>query len=57
MENLVGLTLKSAKENLKDRDYRIVRIDGVGMMITCDFRTDRVNLEVENNIIVKTYNG
>lgn len=57
MENLVGLTLKSAKENLKDRDYRIVRIDGVGMMITCDLRTDRVNLEVENNIIVKTYNG
>ncbi len=57
MENLVGLTLKSAKENLKDRYYRIVRIDGVGMMITCDLRTDRVNLEVENNIIVKTYNG
>ena len=57
MENLVGLTLKSAKENLKDRDYRIVRIDGVGMMITCDFRSDRVNLEVENNIIVRVYGG
>ena len=57
MENLVGLTLKSAKENLKDRDYRIVRIDGVGMMITCDLRTDRVNLEVENNIVVRAYHG
>lgn len=57
MDNLIGLTLNSAREELKDKDYRIVRIDGVGMMITCDFLTDRVNLEVENNIIVKTYNG
>ena len=57
MENLVGLTLESAREELKDKDYRVVKIDGVGMMITCDFRSDRVNLEVENNIIVRVYGG
>ena len=57
MENLVGLTLKSAKENLKDRYYRIVRIDGIGMMITCDFHPDRANLEIENNIVVRAYHG
>ena len=47
MENLVGLTLKSAKENLKDRDYRIVRIDGVGMKmmnlsIIIDFTSEKI---------------
>lgn len=57
MEELIGLTLNSARKELKDKDYRIVRIDGVGMMITCDFRSDRVNLEVENNIIVRTHGG
>lgn len=59
MENLIGLTLEEARSllSVEERDYRTVRIDGVGMMITCDFRTNRVNLEVENNIIVRTYNG
>lgn len=57
IESLKGIDLNSAKEKLKDKEYRIVRIDGVGMMITCDYRTERLNLEVENNIITKVYGG
>ena len=57
MENLIGLTLESAREKLKDKDYRIVKIDNKSMAITDDFNFDRVNLEVENNIIVRNYNG
>lgn len=57
VDSLKGMDLNSAKEKLKDREYRIVRIDGVGMMITCDYRTERLNLEVENNLITKVYGG
>ena len=59
MENLIGLTLEEARSLLsaEQRDYRTVRIDGVGMMISCDFRLERVNLEVENNIVTRTYGG
>jgi hypothetical protein len=57
MENLIGLTLELAKKKLKNKNYRIVRIDGVGMIVTCDFRPERVNLEIENNIVVRVYGG
>lgn len=61
MEGLIGMDLNSAKEKLKDKEYRIVKIDGVGMMITCDYRTERLNLEVENKngvaIITNVYGG
>lgn len=56
-EELIGLTLESAREILKDKKYRIVRIDGKGMMVTCDYRPERLNLEIENNIITKIHNG
>lgn len=56
-QNLIGQTLKSAEKELKDRVYRIVKIDGKGMMITSDCRLDRLNLEIENNIIVNVYEG
>ncbi|HSE99835.1 MAG TPA: hypothetical protein VLA48_02975 [Nitrososphaeraceae archaeon] len=57
IESLKGMDLNSAKEKLKDKEYRIVRIDGVGMMVTCDYRTERLNLEVENNLITNVYGG
>lgn len=61
MNELIGLSLEAAKEKLKGREYRIVKIDGVGMMITCDYRTERLNLEVENKngvaIITNVYGG
>lgn len=57
--DLLGLDLKSAQEKLKQENkiYRIIRIDNVDMIGTCDFNPDRLNLEVENNIIVNVTNG
>jgi len=54
---LVGQTLEFAQKEFKDRYYRIVKIDGKDMMITCDFKPDRLNLEIEKGIIVKVTNG
>lgn len=57
MKHLIGLTLEAAKEKLKDKEYRIVKINGQGMVITRDFRPERLNLEIKNNIIVNVYGG
>lgn len=57
MEELIGLSLEAAKEKLKDKEYRIVKIDGKGMAVTCDFHLDRLNLEIENEIIINVYGG
>ena len=57
MKELIGLDLDSVRKKLENKDFRIVRIDGKGLMITCDFHPDRLNLEVENNIIVNVYGG
>jgi hypothetical protein len=56
-QNLVGQTLISARKELKDRIYRIVKIDGKAMTITDDFKPDRLNLEIENEIITRVYEG
>lgn len=57
MKELIGLDLDLARKKLENKDFRIVRIDGKGLMITCDFHPDRLNLEIENNIIVNVYGG
>jgi hypothetical protein len=56
-QNLVGQTLISAQKELKDRDYRIVKIDGQDMYVTDDIYYDRLNLEIENGIITNVYEG
>lgn len=56
-KELIGIDLNFAKEKLKDTKYRIVKIDGKGVIITRDLHTDRLNLEVENNVIVNVYKG
>lgn len=60
MNNLIGQTLEEARSSLsaqKELKYRIVKTDGKGMIITCDFNPDRLNLEVENGIITNVYEG
>ena len=54
---ITGIDLKSAEEKLKDYKYRIVKIDGTGMIITHDHKPERLNLEIENNTIVNVYGG
>lgn len=38
-------------------DYRIMREDGTNYVGTCDFRSDRLNLEFDNNICIKIEQG
>lgn len=51
--HLIGVEIKSAIKDLdrEDVDYRIVSIDGKGMIITCDFKMERLNLYVVDNKI------
>jgi hypothetical protein len=57
MQSLVGQSLESAQKELENREYRITRIDDKPFMITCDFRSERLNLQIEKGIIVKVTNG
>lgn len=57
MQSLVGQSLESAKKELKDKKYRITRIDNRTMAITDDFVYDRLNLQIEKGIIVKVTGG
>ena len=38
-------------------DYRLVRRDTTHFVLTCDFRPERLNIEVDNGIITKVYEG
>lgn len=64
LEALNGLTLKEVKEKLGSAwTVRIVSIGDTHFMGTCDFRTDRLNVAlsseglVKTNVIVKTFRG
>ena len=54
-EQVIGISeedgIKLISEN--DINYRIVIKDSKPYIITCDLRMDRLNLEIENNIIIK----
>lgn len=54
-----GKDLKSAQEIIKENNfiYRIVRVDNIPMVITDDFKLDRLNLEIYNGIIQNCYGG
>lgn len=57
--DIIGLDLKSAEQIIKSKDlsYRIVRIDDTNFIITRDLKLDRLNLEIENGVIVNCYGG
>jgi len=65
VEDLVGKTIKEATEII-DRvmnpagnivtTIRETEIDGEGMMVTMDFRDDRVNVATANGVITKIMN-
>jgi hypothetical protein len=37
--------------------YRVTVEDGVAYIVTQDFRTDRINVKLENGIVVEAYIG
>ncbi len=55
----VGLDFEEVKLKLFEREinYRIVRRDGKPYIVTCDYNPERVNIELENNIVINIYTG
>jgi len=58
-EYLKRKTYKEAQEICKEAKFtlRVVKEDGNYKIVTRDYRLDRINLELENNIITKVYIG
>ena len=56
---LVGRRLEECREMIKNLgfSYRIVNADGIPFMITADFDSNRLNLTVEDNVIMKVVLG
>jgi hypothetical protein len=59
LEYLKGRTLEEAKEICKDSKFilRVVREDGKSKIVTRDWKLNRLNLELENNIVKEVYIG
>ena len=53
--DFIGLTLEEGieKANKMNYSYRIVREDGDYYFLTQDIREDRINFDLDNNIIVE----
>ncbi len=55
IKKLIGKTEKEGIEIAKSHGYtvRLIKKDGESFVVTMDFRFDRINIEVENDIITK----
>ena len=55
LKSLIGKTKEEGSELCKNAGYdvRIVRVDSIRYIITMDLRFDRVNFELDNNLITK----
>jgi hypothetical protein len=60
-ESLVGLTKENAVKTIKDVSpnllCRVRSVDGKGIIGTADFRMDRANIHLVNNIVTKVTIG
>jgi hypothetical protein len=56
---LVGKTLDEAKDmcDKQDTRLRVVSVDGVGQIVTCDLRFDRINVYLFNGVVTKSRIG
>jgi len=54
---LIGASEEETKTFLKFQSYRIVSRDGVGYMLTADYRPDRLNLTINKGKIMEVYYG
>lgn len=57
--DFVGVKKERVLECLKDNniDYRIVREGENSFPITADLKDNRINLEIDDNIVTKAYYG
>ncbi len=58
-EAVIGLTVDQATTWAMNHNYtvRVVEIDGVGQPATMDYRTDRINLSVNNGLVTAAKMG
>ncbi len=54
-----GKTLDEAIKYATDGGFttRVTEINGVALMVTADFRSDRLNFRVRDNIVIDVYGG
>jgi len=59
LSSVLGKTEEEGVEYLKENNinYRIVRKDDTNFVVTCDFIPDRVNVELDNDVITYCYNA
>lgn len=58
-EALAGLTQEQAEAAATAAGYttRVVSVDGEPRMMTMDYRTDRINLEIDDDQVTRAYVG
>lgn len=58
-EEYVGKTIQEAEQYAKDGGFitRIIEIDGVSLMVTMDFKTNRVNFRVSGGYVTDVQGG
>jgi hypothetical protein len=55
-EELIGKTVEEAKAEHPAMRIRVMKLDGKGQIGTADYRTDRINVAVEDGIITEVLN-
>lgn len=56
-DDLIGKTFKEAMVLYPDMQLIVVKEDGLNYAITMDFRFDRLNLDLEDGLIIKAELG
>lgn len=57
--SMVGMTLEQAKSwcHNNNMSLRVVKVDGSSLVRTADYTKTRINVDIENNVVVKYYVG
>lgn len=53
MKKFIGLNINDFKNLYPELKSRIVKVNGSPRVVTCDFKPGRLNISLENDIIVK----
>ena len=58
-ESLIGMTVEDAQAAAEEAGFafRVTSTDGEGAAVTMDYRTDRINAEVEDDEVVRVSLG
>ena len=56
-KSLVGLTFEEAIDKCESINYRITREDDNNYFVTMDLRFDRINFEIDDNVVTKASIG